>query len=57
LDALKAGAVAAGLSGKGPAVAAIVHKAKAESVREAWQTRQGEIMQASVNDEKAKVLS
>ena len=55
-DALMAGALAAGLSGKGPAVAAIVERGRADSVREAWQTREGEIIQAGVNHEKAKVV-
>jgi shikimate kinase len=57
LDALMAGALAAGLSGKGPAVTAVVPSAKVDSVKEAWQAYEGEILQARVNHEKAKVLS
>ncbi len=56
IDALMAGALAAGLSGKGPAVAAIVEKGKADSVGEAWQPHEGEIIRTSVNHEKAKVV-
>jgi shikimate kinase len=57
LDALLAGALAAGLSGKGPAVTAVVPKEKVDSVKDAWQTYEGEILQAKVNHEKAKVVS
>jgi len=57
LDALKAGAQAAGLSGKGPTVTAIVPKEKVDSVKDAWQTYEGKILEARINHEKAKVLS
>jgi shikimate kinase len=56
LDALKAGAKAAGLSGKGPTVTAIVLKEKVDSVKDAWQTYEGKILEARINHEKAKVL-
>jgi shikimate kinase len=54
LDALMAGALAAGLSGKGPAVTAVVPSAKVDLVKDAWQAYEGEILQAKVNREKAK---
>ncbi len=57
LDALAAGALAAGLCGKGPAVTAVVSSDKIESVRTALQCHDGEILQAHLNHEKAKVLS
>ena len=57
LDALLAGALAAGLSGKGPAVTAVVSNEKVDSVKDAWQPYEGEILQAKVNHEKAKVAS
>jgi shikimate kinase len=56
LDALKAGAKAAGLSGKGPTVTAIVLKEKVDSIKDAWQTYEGKILEARINHEKAKVL-
>ena len=56
LDALAAGAVAAGLCGKGPAVTAVASKDKVGSVKAALQKYDGEILQARLNREKAKVL-
>jgi shikimate kinase len=56
VDALSAGALAAGLSGTGPAVTAIVPQEKVDSVKDAWQTLEGEIIEAKVNHEKAKVM-
>jgi shikimate kinase len=56
LDALAAGALAAGLCGKGPAVTAVVSSDKIDSVKTALQCHEGEVLQASLNHEKAKVL-
>ena len=56
LDALDAGAFAAGLCGKGPAVTAVVSSDKIDSVRAALQRHEGEILQAHLNHEKAKVV-
>jgi shikimate kinase len=56
LDALAAGALAAGLCGKGPAVTAVVSSDKIDSVETALQSHEGEVLQARVNHEKAKVL-
>ncbi|NIR87462.1 shikimate kinase [Candidatus Bathyarchaeota archaeon] len=55
-DALMAGALAAGLSGTGPSVTAIVPEEKIDNVKEAWQAYEGDILQARVNHEKAKVV-
>jgi shikimate kinase len=55
-DALKAGAVAAGLCGKGPAVTAVVSDDNIDSVKEALQRHEGKILQARFNQEKAKVV-
>jgi len=52
-DALAAGAVASGLSGKGPAVAAIVPDRKVEEVLEAWSSFPGRIIETSLNLKKA----
>jgi len=56
VDALAAGAVAAGLCGKGPAVSAVVPNDKLDSVKFALQRYEGEILAAHLNCEKAKVL-
>jgi shikimate kinase len=56
VDALAAGAVAAGLCGKGPAVSAVVPNDKLDSVKVALQRYEGEILIAHLNCEKAKVL-
>ena len=56
VGALAAGALAAGLSGTGPAVTAIVPEEKVDSVKEAWGTLEGEILETRVNQEKAKVI-
>ena len=56
VDALVAGAVAAGLCGKGPAVSAVVPNGKLDSVKASLQKYEGEILMAHLNSEKAKVL-
>jgi len=56
VDALVAGALAAGLSGTGPAVTAIVSEEKKDVVREALQAYEGDILEARVNHEKAMVV-
>jgi len=57
IDALMAGALAAGLSGTGPAVTAIVSEEKKDPVRKAFKAYEGEILEARVNHEKARVVS
>jgi shikimate kinase len=56
-DALRAGAVAAGLCGKGPAVTAVVEEDRIEEVRIALQRYEGEIIEANFNSEKARVVT
>ena len=56
LEALSAGAIAAGLSGTGPAVAAVVSKDHVEEVRDGWQKHGCEIIETRVNHEKAHAL-
>jgi shikimate kinase len=56
VDALTAGALASGLSGTGPAVTAIVPEDKVDVVKEVWRNREGEILEARINQEKAKVV-
>jgi shikimate kinase len=57
VDALAAGALASGLSGTGPAVSAIVSVEKIDLIKDAWQSREGEILEANINQNKAKVVS
>ena len=57
VDALSAGAVAAGLCGKGPAVTAVVSDDKIDQVKAALQRHGGEVIQARLNHEKAKVVT
>jgi shikimate kinase len=56
LEALQNGAIAAGLSGTGPAVAAVVPKGNVDLVHEAWQKYGGTIIRTEINREKAHVL-
>ncbi len=57
LDALAAGAVAAGLCGKGPAVTAVVPDDCVEAVKTVMQLREGEVISAKFNDKKAGVVT
>jgi shikimate kinase len=56
IDALAAGAIAAGLCGKGPAITTIVPNDKIDQVKAALQAYEGVILMAKLNSEKAKVL-
>lgn len=56
VDALTAGAIAAGLSGTGPAVAAVVTDERIDSVRASWERYEGQILQTRVNNQKAQPL-
>jgi shikimate kinase len=57
LDALGAGAVAAGLCGKGPAVTAVVPEEKFDEVKAALERHPGRIVPAQFNHEKASVVT
>lgn len=56
LEALSAGAIAAGLSGTGPSVAAVVPRESLDGVKSVWQQHEGSIIETRVNREKARVL-
>jgi len=56
VEALTAGAVAAGLSGTGPAVAAVVPAEDSQRVRDAWRGLEGDLIETTVNREKAHAL-
>ena len=55
IDALEAGALASGLSGKGPATVAIVYESQIDKILDTWHTYEGEIIQGKVNHEKARI--
>lgn len=55
LEALGAGALAAGLSGTGPSVVALVSDS-VDEVKDAWQAFEGEIVEAKTNNIKARIL-
>ncbi len=55
IDALAAGAVSAGLCGKGPAVTAVTAKDNLDKVKAALQKYEGEVLVTNPNSEKAKV--
>jgi shikimate kinase len=57
VDAIGSGALAAGLSGTGPAVTAIVSKENVDAVKDVWLERNGEILETKINLEKARVIS
>jgi len=56
IDALASGAIAAGLCGKGPAITAVTPEDNIDAVKAALQKHGGQILQARLNIEKAKVL-
>lgn len=56
LRALEAGAVTAGLSGKGPAVVAVAYDEDVPRIRRAWSRFDGDLIETSVNNEKSYML-
>jgi shikimate kinase len=56
LDALDAGATAAGLSGTGPSFVALVSNEALERVVEAWSSQPGNIIHTDVNNEGTRVI-
>ena len=56
-EALSAGALAAGLCGKGPAVTAVVPDEKIDAVKDALRKHEGEVIEAHFNSEKARVVA
>jgi len=56
LTALNAGAIAAGLSGKGPTTVAVVAPERAGEVKRTWSRYRGEIKEAQINRKRAHVV-
>jgi shikimate kinase len=44
------------LSGTGPAITAILPEDKIDNLKDVWQSREGEILEAHINQEKATVV-
>ncbi|HIE34463.1 MAG TPA: shikimate kinase [Candidatus Altiarchaeales archaeon] len=55
LAALESGAIAAGLCGTGPAVAALVRE-NPEQIKEKWDKFKGKIIETKTNNEKARII-
>ncbi len=55
-EALKAGAVAAGLSGKGPAVVAVVNEKNKDKVLDVWRSFKGEVLETNINRRKSHIV-
>lgn len=55
IDALEAGAIASGLSGKGPATVAIVPDGGVDRIVDAWHSYGGRVIKAKINREKARM--
>lgn len=56
LEALARGAVAAGLSGKGPSFVAVAPKERLKEIVEVWKKRPGRLIFSKINREKARVV-
>ncbi len=56
LDALEAGALASGLSGKGPATVTVASKERLGAIMEAWRSYAGQTIQTRINGRKASVV-
>ena len=57
VEAIDAGAIASGLSGKGPATVAIVARDRVRKVRAAMSRFEGKIVEANLNNKKARVVA
>ncbi|MEM2459962.1 MAG: shikimate kinase [Candidatus Hadarchaeales archaeon] len=55
LEALSLGALAAGLTGKGPATVAVCEPSKTRRIREAWERREGRVLLTRPSSEGARV--
>ena len=57
LSALNAGAIAAGLSGTGPAVVSLsCTKNDTDNIRDTWQQFDGEIIETGINNRGSRVI-
>jgi len=56
LDALEAGAVAAGLSGTGPSFVAITDEKNSRNVEDAWKSYPGKVIKTKVDNQGTQVI-
>ncbi|MDN5373486.1 MAG: shikimate kinase [Methanothermobacter sp.] len=56
LDALEAGALAAGLSGTGPSFVALTHEDSEADIIDAWENLEGDVLVTSVDNEGTRIL-
>ncbi|MFQ5997852.1 MAG: shikimate kinase, partial [Candidatus Bathyarchaeia archaeon] len=56
IEALRCGAVAAGITGKGPATVAVAATDRTEAIINAWKKFSGQVVKTAVNQKKAKIL-
>jgi shikimate kinase len=56
LDALEAGALAAGLSGTGPSFVALAHEDSEADIIDAWENLEGDVLVTSVDNEGTRIL-
>jgi len=56
VNALHHGAIAAGLSGTGPAIAAVTEETNRDAVFKAWEDLEGEIIETHITNKKAQVI-
>jgi shikimate kinase len=56
LDALDAGAVAAGLSGTGPSFVAVAHESNSDRIQDAWSSYPGRVMITEVDNKGTQVV-
>ena len=57
LDALAAGAISAGLSGKGPSVTAVTLDENLDRIREAWNAYEGRVIETVTNERTAETVA
>jgi len=57
LDALEAGALAAGLSGTGPSFVSITNKGNSSKVEEAWESYPGRVIKTKVDNQGTQVIA
>jgi shikimate kinase len=56
IEVLKAGALAAGISGTGPAISILAKEENVESVRRVLETAEGEIIESAINHKEARAI-
>lgn len=55
-EAVESGALAASVSGNGPALAAVAYESRLDNIIKCWNTYDGKVVVTKVNNQKAKVI-